>query len=78
MEDEPIAVSLAGPDGNNMGDERFFFPIFAERYRNDTALLNFLPDCVRSHRLEEVFDKTLDLFLGLVGGKLWQVQTWSE
>ena len=67
MKDKPIAVSLAGPNGDNMGWERLFVPVFAERNRKNTALRSFLPDCVRSYRLEEVFDKTLDILLSLGG-----------
>lgn len=70
VEDKPVAVSLAGPDRNYMSDKRFFFPVFAERNRKDTALISLFPGCVRSYHPEKVFDKTLDLLLSLSGGKL--------
>ena len=49
VEDKPIAVSLAGPYGDNMGEERLLFPAFAERNREYSELRSFLPGRIRGY-----------------------------
>ena len=69
VKDEPIAVSLAGPNGDDVAHERLLVPAFvSERDGQNAAPRSFLPDCVASDGREEVFDKTLNILLSLWGG----------
>lgn len=66
MKAKPMAASMAGPNWDNMGKERLFVPVFAERDGENSALASFLPDCICTYRPEKVFDDTLDVLLGLL------------
>ena len=44
MKDKPVAVSLAGPNRDDMGEKWLFSPIFRKRDGKNPALRSFFPD----------------------------------
>ena len=73
MEDEPPVVALAGPDGDDVGDEVAGVDVFADGDREDAFFASEVPDWVRADGFEEVFYEVLDIGLELGVGGFWLI-----
>ena len=75
MEDEPVAVALAGPDGDDVRVERLGFPVVIlgeEGDGKDAEVGGGGEDGGGGYGGEEVGDEVLDVLLSLGGSQLCQ------
>ena len=66
MKSEPICMLLPGGDGDNVRNERAFFPIVSQRHIKEASIHGLFPREIRECTFEEMFDKVLNVLLGLL------------